>query len=110
MYFKFRCYTELWLVKFYSDRKENIFLGTYHFFARIISADGFFFRGSNTIKPIAHQYGYEEFSCYRPVVSVTMQTLIKVSQPIARRRARREQSTIAHAITDRVEAKLRHAS
>lgn len=39
-------------------------------------------RGS--IKPIAYMHRYKECSCYRPVISVTVQALIKVSQPIAR--------------------------
>lgn len=60
------------------------FLGTRIIFSHVLFLLTASSRESNPIKPNAHMRQYKELSRYRPVVSVTVQALIKVSQPIAR--------------------------
>lgn len=91
MYVKLMSYGTAVIETFYSDKKGR-YISHLLFLQAVYSWD------LNPIKSIAYTRRYKEFSCYRPIISVTVQALIKVSQPIGERDGSNQRSPTQSAI------------
>lgn len=94
MYFKFISYGTVVIETFYSDKKGNI----WRYISHLLFLRAAYSRDSNPIKSIAYTRRYKALSCYRPIVLVTVQALIKVSQPIGERDGSNQRSPTQSAI------------
>lgn len=80
--------------RFIAGKRGNV----WRYISHLLFLRAAYSRDSNPIKSIAYTRQYKALSCYRPIVSVTVQALIKVSQPIGERDGSNQRSPTQSAI------------